>query len=356
MGLGLVNVESLENEDIDGGPTEIFQEAPSFLDKSAILNETKVWRELALSLISLNEKTASTVDFSQSDLADTGSLDISCGRAPANAVVLQDPRVSSHHFTIKVTCASCVEDDRPHPGDLALELMDESSNGTWVNDQPVGKGRQVPITTGDRVFVLPSAHVGANDAIGYVVVALPFEFQQKLQKQLSAATNRKPASSSFHPEATRQFVSKITCRLCEDALIHRCVTVVPCGHNFCLGCMIHWCNQSSSPDCPACKGPVRQLVRNHSVDSIVDTFIRAHPEAGRTPESLQRLGEIELDSANHAVIRRLLNNADTVLPKATPQRRGSQQSSRTSRQQAQRQVENAEPRSTQGQSRACTIC
>jgi hypothetical protein len=353
MGLGLLNVESLESEDLDEGPTEIFQEAPSFLDKSALWKDTKVWRQLAFSLISLNENTASTVDFSQSALADSGSLDIRCGRAPANSVVLQDPRVSSHHFTIKVACTSR-EDDNINSGELELELMDESSNGTWVNDQPVGKGRQVPLNTGDRVFVLPSAHVGASDAIGYVVVALTCGPQKKLP---TAAKKEKAVSASIHPEATRQFVSRITCRLCEDALIHRCVTVVPCGCNFCLGCMIQWCKLSNSPDCPTCKGVVRQLVRNHSVDSIVETFIRAHPEAARTPESIEKLSEIESDASNHAVILRLLNNAHTVLPEAT-RRRGSQESRRP-QQQAQhtrRTAENTEPRSSQGQSRACIIC
>jgi pSer/pThr/pTyr-binding forkhead associated (FHA) protein len=263
------------------------------LDKSInIWSETKVWRELAVSLVSLNDKTAATVDFPQSALSDSGSAEISCGRAPDNAVVLEDKRVSAHHFTLRVSCGSGPDkENQSNPGEMQVELLDGSSNGTWVNDQPVGKGRKVPISTGDRIFVLPSAQVGAAAAIGFVVVALPFQSQKSQQQNAKVANGTNPA---------RQLVSTVQCRLCSDALIHRCVTVVPCGHNFCCGCMITWCKGHGSPECPACKGPVRQLVRNHSVDSIVDTFIRAHPEASRAPESLERLNTVESDAGNHA--------------------------------------------------------
>jgi hypothetical protein len=344
------------------------------LDKAVTSwTETKVWRELALSLISLNEKTATTYDFPQSAFADSEVAVMSCGRAASNAMVLQDPRVSSTHFSICVRRIPAPKGSSAQSGELELELVDESSNGTWVNDNVVGKGNRVPISTGDRIFVLPQAHVGATSIIGFVVVALE-ALSQKLQPQKENDGGQiGNQNNGGGAEAAKQLVSIVQCRLCEDALIHRCVTTVPCGHNFCIGCMIDWCRAKRTLECPSCKHAVRQLVRNHSVDSIVETFIRAHPEAARPPESLERLNAIESDQQNEQIICRLLNTAAPSQAKAPqaaprPQQQAVQQPQRVLRntqdggrlqqqQQAQRErpQQQQERRSSQVASSICVI-
>jgi len=371
------SVVDVDDHDPDGGPTEILNEPPLMLDKAVTpWTEAKVWRELALSLISLNEKTATTFDFPQSALPDSDSADISCGRADSNAIVLQDPRVSSTHFTIHVRRtaaripATKAEMKLCGPG-LELELEDGSSNGTWVNDKPVGKGNRVPLSTGDRIFVLPSARVGASSIIGYVVVALPFLAEAACATLPSQKENDGGKSGNENPfcgghEAERQLVSIVQCRLCEDALIHRCVTAVPCGHNFCCGCIIDRCRTQRTPDCPTCKAIIRQLVRNHSVDSIVDTFIHAHPEAARPPESLQRLNTMECDKRNEGIFSRLMNTAYVTrpppvrMPQPPAQERPAPLAANRWLQQrpAQQQAQQPAPdrrRPSQGGSSACVI-
>jgi len=327
-------------------------------------SETKAWRDLALSLVSLNEATATTYDLPRSSLADCESVDIICGRAETNAMVLRDARVSSRHFKI------CVRRTPPSKGSkqpslgLELELEDESSNGTWVNDQQVGKGNRVPLNTGDRIFVLPSSLVKAHEVMGYVVVALPLQSEAAGQALISQQKENDGGKSgnqdclSGGPEAARQLVSIVQCRLCEDALIHRCVTAIPCGHNFCCGCMITRCRPLRAPECPTCKAPVRQLVRNHIVDSIVDTFIVAHPDAARPPESLERLDAIECDQQNQDVIGRLMNTVN--YKRATPLTEAGQTGARTGAQQAQATTgtlfTHVQPRpSSQGGSAFCVI-
>jgi len=339
------------------------------LDKAVTSwTEAKVWRELALSLISLNEKTATTYDFPQSAFADSEVAVMSCGRAASNAMVLQDARVSSTHFSISVRRIPAPKGSKG--AQLELELVDESSNGTWVNDNVVGKGNRVPLSTGDRIFVLPQAHVGANSIIGFVVVALE-ALSQKLQPQKENDGGQiGNQNNGGGAEAAKQLVSIVQCRLCEDALIHRCVTTVPCGHNFCMGCMIDWCRERRTPECPSCKHAVRQLVRNHSVDSIVETFIRAHPEAARPPESLERLNAIESDPQNEQIICRLLNTAAPTQarapqaaprpPQQAPQQphrvlRSTQDGGRPQQQQAQRERPQQERRSSQIASSICVI-
>ena len=60
------------------------------LHRAVVMAIVQVWRELALSLISLNEKTATTYDFPQSAFADSEVAVMSCGRAASNAMVLQE--------------------------------------------------------------------------------------------------------------------------------------------------------------------------------------------------------------------------------------------------------------------------
>lgn len=369
MGAGLID------DDPDGGPTVLLGEAPAITDRSsgAPALDNEAWREIALSLVSLNEKTAATVDFPQSALEDPSGLEVSCGRGEDNQVVLQDPRVSVRHFTLHVRLGS------GKAGAIELELMDESSNGTWVNDQPVGKGQTMSLVTGDRVFVLPSARVGTQAAIGYVVVALPPKSEvSKLRRaqQLGLAPpiyvptpcRAGHASNADNgPDSARQLASHVQCRCCSDALIHRCATTVPCGHNFCLGCIISWSAEQQSsgkfwPDCPVCSAPIRQLVRNHSVDGIIETFLRAHPEAKRPDANLQELDAIESDPANAITMARLLHGKHALAPRpgARNSHAGVPLNSRSAAAQrgaarAMQQAANAERRATQAHSSACAV-
>mmetsp|Transcript_63838 Transcript_63838/g.113883 ORF Transcript_63838/g.113883 Transcript_63838/m.113883 type:complete len:391 (-) Transcript_63838:170-1342(-) len=324
MGLGLVH------DDPDGGPTVILGEAPSISDRAsgAPALDKQAWRDLALSFVSLNEKTAATVDFPQSALEESGELHISCGRGDDNQIVLQDPRVSVRHFSLRVCLGASDK-----AGAIDIELLDESSNGTWVNDQPVGKGRNMSLVTGDRVFVLPSARVGTQAAIGYVIVALPPTAEVSSQRRARQLGLSPPPWSVPTPcraggsgkanedgDTARQLASHVQCRRCSDALIHKCATTVPCGHNFCLGCIVSWSTKQNQlgkywPECPVCCAPVRQLVRNHSVDSIIETFVRAHPEASRPESQLKEIDAMERDTANEYMLNRMLFGKHIVVPR-----------------------------------------
>merc|ERR1719263_2294008 len=70
------------------------------------------------------------------------------------------------------------------------------------------------------------------------------------------------------------------CGICTE-LLFRCLTVMPCGHNFCSPCFARW--RRTSPACPECRSSVRQAVRNVAVDAVVKTFSEAPPSAARSP-------------------------------------------------------------------------
>jgi len=125
-----------------------------------------------LSLVSLNTRTAATVDILRGMLtvlpelpdasAAVRTVRISCGRDPGNTIVLKDHRVSLHHFTVRVRAAP--------GGRVVLDLLDQSSNGTWVDGKRVGRGRRVTLAVGDRIVALPAALVGRDGEVGYVLL------------------------------------------------------------------------------------------------------------------------------------------------------------------------------------------
>merc|ERR1719272_1409048 len=113
-----------------------------------------------------------------------------------------------------------------------------------------------------------------------------------------------PCTAASRRDLGNDFVQSVHCRLCGESPIHRCITVVPCGHNFCLGCVLVWRQKSHS--CPQCQEPVKQAVRNHSMDGVIDTFLDAHPESARPGASLQILDFFEKDRKHTATLERLL--------------------------------------------------
>lgn len=347
--IAAAGAETPDGYDPDGGPTEILAEAPLERKDLSMTHPTGEdgSAEPALTLISLNERKVSTATFAAVTLR--GGV-LRCGRGPENALPIDDPRVSQHHFTIQVrgsmpgklgyggslTGASSNSNAvpphaPPHPEGpqglektLApvLELVDESSNGTWVNDTFLGKGASMQLNSGDSVFVLPAARVGPQDMVGFAIsLAEPFTKrppQVPTPCRSRSTTCGKPSNDAEKAQAivkaqpivsprdlNRETARSVHCRICDQTPIHRCVTVIPCGHNFCLACLLAWYRRCQ--DCPGCEFPIRRIVRNRNVDGIIDTYLQANPAASRPREALAVLDALENDRQNAVLLADLLN-------------------------------------------------
>lgn len=244
-----------------------------------------------LTLVSLG-KAQATFDFYLSTFAESDCNSVGCGRADSNAILLEDPRVSLHHFAIRLLGGGA---------SMArwLELTDESSNGTWLNDRLIGKDCSVPLAIGDRIFVLPAARVGQSAAVGYIVIAAP----------MSANVASACAACGPQPGLAREFTDVVRCKLCTEAPVHRCVTAVPCGHNFDLGCLAALWQRSRK--CPDCGETIRQAVRNRGVDAVADTFSRRWPESAREPSTLSLLDAVERICVADGSVTELLRGVPT---------------------------------------------
>jgi len=215
-----------------------------------------------LSLVSLNIKTAASFDLVRGSLAvlpelpsavaaQAKTVRVSCGRDAGNTIVLADSRVSSLHFTLRVRAAK--------GGLVSLELQDQSSNGTWVNGRRVGKGRKVALAVGDQVVVLPASQVGRHAETGYLLIhdirgarcssALScgeMELEGDAKAGGSSSSTAEAVKRDVQP-LSRLLDPELRCAVCTEAL-HQCLTIVPCGHNFCAACLLRW--RKNSPACP----------------------------------------------------------------------------------------------------------
>jgi len=204
--------------------------------------------------------------------------------------------VSARHFLIQVRRTRDSVEGR---GVYGLRLLDLSSNGTWVNDKLVGKDRAQPIRQGDRIFVLPAVRVGQFESLGFVLLTAP-----ELQAPPPPAMGRERHLARVLSSSVNQ------CRLCGEAPCHRCVTAVPCGHNFDLGCLI--AHRWESDTCPVCGEVIRQAVRNRVVDDVTSSFLVSKPDASRSDEALALLEVAEKNPKSAAILEQLMSGEGSM--------------------------------------------
>lgn len=305
--------------------------------------------EPVLALVSLNPRTAASFDLVRG--ADTvlprlqdasvasRTWRVSCGRDPVNTLVLADPRASLVHFTLRVL--------ETRAGLVTLDLLDESSNGTYVNGRRVGRGRSVPVAEGDQILVLPASQVGRHAEVGFVLLrdakgahccgvggGTRWQLQAAAAGVCACASGggavAEAGARSLPPSprgvtVPRALERDLRCGICADALYH-CLTLVPCGHNFCTACFVRWRRRSYA--CPECREHVQQ--------------------AARSPRGIMAMEAAEKDPSNGAMLRWLLRK--TLAPHdprsaASPQRH----------QEREQQQQQQRPQSLMAASTACAI-
>jgi E3 ubiquitin-protein ligase CHFR len=321
-------------------------ENTEIVDQSESLEKPKQTR---VKLASMNASSSPDVEVTEE--LEHGTPVLSIGRAESNTLALKDQRVSYKHFLIRARMR-LAEDKENEQSCTALELVDLSTNGTWVNNYRVGKGKIVPISTGDEIQILPVTKVGRAQMIGYTL-------QTNIGQQIVAETPNphnqsgvleRPKWVSCDAEArviggspqfkksglldlgdvksrakddSQTFASEleleVTCGICAD-ILHKSVALIPCLHNFCTACYLEWRHRSN--DCPNCRAQVVTILRNHAIDGVVNTFTKAHPSRKRDPAELEELDRKEEDPLNRLLLNRLLSRRVTEV---TRDRRRDQQ-------------------------------
>jgi hypothetical protein len=298
-----------------------------------------------ISLSSLNEKTAGSIEVPLKRVLRADKLCISVGRArhDGSCLVIADPRVSAKHFIVEVqfdlaaartsTPATDVSEtpDSANSEPLIAPIVqciltDFSTNGTFVNRRCIGRGQSAVLTSGDEVVVLPPERVGDAEAVRFVFrsdfdvwarqmvdgdakdaisllpgmeayssparpVSLP-GLESQLPKIDAAGVGELPvlsphltpkclksAKADHYEGFGKALEEELTCPCC-CGVFFRCTACLPCLHNFCAPCVSEWVKEKG--ECPVCREPVTDLVRNCAIDGVVETLFAAFPDRKRT--------------------------------------------------------------------------
>lgn len=129
---------TLEVEDFSHENTEILDETPLIEESywAILINQFAETRNIKL------EKDPFTI-----------------GRGSANDFMINDKRLSNQHCRIE-------KSNNTEDANQAI-LYDLSSNGTFVNDQKIGKNQSTFIKHGDRIVLLRGSKIPKEDEIVY---------------------------------------------------------------------------------------------------------------------------------------------------------------------------------------------
>lgn len=106
------------------------------------------------------------------------------------------------------------------------------------------------------------------------------------------ATSSKASNAKADQKAVKSdsLADNLTCIICQS-VFHDCVSVQPCLHSFCAGCLSEWLGKSDS--CPVCRKTVELVSTNHTLSGCVASLVAQRPELGRTSSDIR-----ELDAKN----------------------------------------------------------
>ncbi|KAL3137014.1 hypothetical protein ABBQ32_006605 [Trebouxia sp. C0010 RCD-2024] len=207
-------------------------------------------------------------------------------------VEVGDTRVSRLHCTIRLQAP---RGSASTP--LQAVLQDHSSNGTYIDDERVKPGVAVPLHSGSRVSLVRSVtpwvergftfwegdprdcRSGAGSDTGEAA----FFASEAAQAAASGSPRRKleRSATSDYTTAESSTLDDFQCQICLGP-VKQCVSLEPCGHNWCATCLSHHFAsllQSGVPlACPLrCVAPER-IVANKAVRRLVDTLSPPPPE------------------------------------------------------------------------------
>lgn len=78
---------------------------------------------------------------------------------------------------------------------------------------------------------------------------------------------------------------EITCSICFE-IICEPVSLYPCLHNFCEACYLDW--KTRSVDCPSCRAPVSDHIKNPQIQALIAIFISSNPSKSKIIEKCQQ--------------------------------------------------------------------
>lgn len=114
------------------------------------------------------------------------------------------------------------------------------------------------------------------------------EIPQKIQKKDEKQDELKPDEKQLEKETTETLEDNLICPIC-FGLFYKTISIVPCLHNFCSACYSDWIQNSNS--CPQCRVEIIQVGKNHSMDNLVEIFLKQFPDRKRDENELKEMDQ-----------------------------------------------------------------
>lgn len=192
---------------------------------------------------------------------------------------------------------------------MSLERMDEFSGRITaftehlaVNNKPIPINISHQIFNGDTIL-LDKRLVGYGAKCpSFFFVILHDHLKRKMEPldilEKPITTKVKVDNSKLNEiEAQREkadenkaISEELHCGICLE-LIHNCVTLTNCLHNYCGGCISEWLKKKN---CPLCKAPITIAKKNAQLNNIVKSLLNSEPSKQRPVAELALLDEKDL--------------------------------------------------------------
>ena len=200
------------------------------------------------------------------------------GRNSTNNIQIADIRLSGTHCKIY------------KDSDNNCWIEDLSSNGTFIEDEKIGKGNKRKMVSGDKIYLLHKSKVKVEETLGYVFSSM-IEDSSKLKRQREEdqkllLEEKKQAEKQL--KFQEELGEEMRCCICID-YIYRCVTLIPCLHNFCASCFSDWAQKSHM--CPQCREEVTEIKKNATVNNIIEKFMQNNPDKKRPKEEYDEMDQ-----------------------------------------------------------------
>jgi Cysteine rich domain with multizinc binding regions/Zinc finger, C3HC4 type (RING finger) len=204
-----------------------------------------------------------------------------------------------------------------------------------INEKPVPINTQIKLYSGDVIVLDKRKMADAEQPSNFLFMLVHDHLKRTtpsdsiLQKPTTRVLTSLPSQAptdNAQVEATENssgLSDELSCGICLD-LLHNCVTLVSCLHNFCGACITSWLKNGT---CPLCKAAITKAKKNAPINNIVASVLQKHPEKVRPQAELEQMdkrdlfrdkNEIEVrrreqtDDLSHGLLGRLLDIDDSM--------------------------------------------
>jgi len=238
----------------------------------------------------------------------------SLGRQPTNDVKVSDIRLSGVHCKIS------------KDGENNFWIEDLSSNGTFLDNEVIGKGKKKKIVSGDKIYLLHPSKVQQDEAIGYVFSSVKSSEDPALKREREDNQKAIEEGKKLYEKNLRfqeELGEEMKCCICIDYL-YQCVTLIPCLHNFCASCFSDWMQKSKI--CPQCREEAVEVKKNHVVNNIIEKFLENNPDKKRPQKEYEDMDNKNKIKEDRLIFRKEpeiidLANSSKILAQSIPSRR-----------------------------------